>query len=195
MKTKFLALLAGLLFAAPTLAQAAPTVSLSVTVGAGNVPALTWSAPWATACTASGNWGGSRANAGTATGTAISGTATFALACTAPADTTATLHWVAPTTNTDGTALTDLAGFNIYSGLSAASMAKLAAVGPTLTSYQAINQPSGTVYFYMTAFNAANVESAKSLTVNKVFGGAAQSASASITVTMPTTPVFTISTP
>lgn len=197
MKKLAAALLALLGFmAVPSHAQAANTVTLSISVAPGNLPTATWAAPWAVGCTPSGNWSGSKANSGSLLLPALTATATYGLTCTSPADTTATLNWTAPTTNTDGTPLTDLAGFNVYSGLSAATMKLLVQVkSPTTLTYQSLNQPAGVNYYYVTAYNTAGVESAKSATVNKTFGGPAQSASASLTLTVPGSPPLTISTP
>lgn len=49
---------------------------------------------------------------------------------------TVSLSWVAPTENTDGTPLTDLAGYNIYYGRSSAQYEQTYAVdNPALTSF------------------------------------------------------------
>jgi hypothetical protein len=66
-------------------------------------------------------------------------------------------------TNTDGTALTDLAGYHIYYGTSAASLTQLINL-PTAgtTVYVVDNLGSGTYYFAIKAYNSAGVESTDS---------------------------------
>lgn len=102
------------LFTAPAHAQAAPalTYSLQATSPDGKtlVPKLTWSTtPAATSCTASGDWTGTKAAANTETLPAVSAAKAYTLTCNWPGDTTATISWVPPTTNTDGTPLTKCA--------------------------------------------------------------------------------------
>jgi hypothetical protein len=84
----------------------------------------------------------------------------------------ATLSWTPPTQNTDGTALTNLAGYNIYYGISAASLTnKITINNPATTSYVVTLPAAGTYYFAMTAYNSAVPveESVQSNVGNKVF--------------------------
>lgn len=67
---------------------------------------------------------------------------------------TAILSWTAPTTNTDGTPLTNLAGYTILSGPSPTALTKLAAVAAGTLTYTAIIGV-GTTYFAAQAFNSA----------------------------------------
>jgi hypothetical protein len=72
----------------------------------------------------------------------------------------ATLSWAAPDQNTDGSALTNLAGYRIYYGTSAAALNQvidIATVG--MTTYVVDDLTSGTYYFSIRAYNAAGVES------------------------------------
>ena len=72
---------------------------------------------------------------------------------------TATLKWSAPTTNADGSQLTDLAGFKIYYGTESGSYPQTIDVGNVIT-YQVVNLPKGTTYYFIiTAYNNAGVES------------------------------------
>ena len=74
-----------------------------------------------------------------------------------------TLSWTPPTQNTDGSALTDLAGYRIYWGPQATNYTNSVAVmSPGITSYVVENLASGTYYFAATAVNAYGVESALS---------------------------------
>jgi hypothetical protein len=90
-------------------------------------------------------------------------TITVAAAPTPPPNTgSALLNWTAPTQNTDGSALTNLAGFNIYHGTSANSLSRTAQVGAGTTSYTYGSLASGTHYFSVSAYNNQGVESALS---------------------------------
>ncbi|MBV9696234.1 MAG: putative Ig domain-containing protein [Gammaproteobacteria bacterium] len=75
----------------------------------------------------------------------------------------ATLNWVDPSKNTNGTTLTNFAGIRIYYGTSSGSLTNMIQVADTsTTSYTISNLTSGTWYFAATAYNTAGVESAKS---------------------------------
>jgi hypothetical protein len=72
---------------------------------------------------------------------------------------TATLDWTAPTTNSDGSALTDLAGYKVYYGTASGSHPQSIDVGNVAT-YEVTNLPNGfTYYFVVTAYNQSGVES------------------------------------
>jgi hypothetical protein len=78
-----------------------------------------------------------------------------------------TLSWAAPTENTDGSALTNLAGFDIYYGNSAASLTQKISIGSVgLLTYVVPNLNSGTWYFEVVAVNAAGVQSGPSSVVS-----------------------------
>jgi hypothetical protein len=97
------------------------------------------------------------------TGTATSGTTTTTTTGAA------TVNWQPPTLNTNGTALTNLAGFTIHYGTSPTSLSSTVNVtNPGLTSYQIDNLTSGsTYYFAVTAYNSSGVTSSYSPTVSK----------------------------
>lgn len=126
---------------------------------------------WATFDTATGTLSGT-ALAGTYTGIVISVSdgnasatlASFAIAVNAPASTgTATLSWSAPTQNTDGSALTDLAGYRVYHGTSPDALndvVQLSTAGATTYSFSQL--ATGTHYFAVSAYTASGVESALS---------------------------------
>jgi len=96
-------------------------------------------------------------------------TITVAAAAVAPPVTgSASLGLTAPTANTDGTPLTDLAGFRIYSGSSPSNLAQVAQISdPAATSYTVSNLASGTWYFAATAYTTTGAQSALSAVVNK----------------------------
>ena len=82
---------------------------------------------------------------------------------------TAALTWTAPTRNTDGTALTDLAGYRIYHGISPTALTDIRQVpGATVLAYNFTALTSGTHYFAIAAYNAAGVESVLSAVGTKV---------------------------
>lgn len=71
------------------------------------------------------------------------------------------LGWTPPTTNTDGSPLTDLAGYRVYSGCSQpGAYQNRADVGPSVTTITL--DLTGTCYAVVTAINALNTESARS---------------------------------
>ena len=79
----------------------------------------------------------------------------------------ATLSWNAPTTNGDGTPLTDLAGYKIYYGTSSSSYSQSIDVGNT-TTYTIEDLTEGlTYYFATTAYDAGGNESGYSNEVVK----------------------------
>ena len=81
----------------------------------------------------------------------------------------AALSWSAPTTNTDGTPVTNLAGYNVYIGNASRSYQQKIDVGMA-TSYSATNLAEGaTYYFAVTAYNSAGMESPYSAEGTKNF--------------------------
>lgn len=170
---KFRALfaIAAMLFASPLFAQ---TVTLTVTPTSGTAsvtPTLTWSStPGAfTSCTAGGGWSGPKATSGTETVSAIVRDTTYTLTCATPAGTTgsASLSWAPPTTRTDGSPLTNLAGYNIYFGSSASTLTtKVAVTNPAATTFTIANIPAGNTFFAMTSLDATGAESLRTNTVN-----------------------------
>ena len=75
----------------------------------------------------------------------------------------ATLTWTAPTTNTDGSALTDLAGFHIYFGTSAGSLSNTINIAsPSTLMHVVSNLGTGTWYFAIAAYTNTGLESTMS---------------------------------
>jgi hypothetical protein len=88
----------------------------------------------------------------------------------APASTAVSvkLSWAAPTENTDGTPVTDLAGYHIYYGTNPAELTLSASVvGADSTTYVVGDLPSGTYYFSVVAYNSAGVDSGQSNLANE----------------------------
>jgi hypothetical protein len=80
-----------------------------------------------------------------------------------------TLSWTAPTENSDGTTLLDLAGFTIVYGPSSTTLHQSVRIeNPGLDRYVLDQLPAGTYYFGVKAFTAAGVESSVSNVVSKV---------------------------
>ncbi len=87
----------------------------------------------------------------------------FAITVTQASTGSATLSWTQPLLNTNGSALTDLAGYRIYYGTSPGSLTQVIQLSGTgLTTYVMSNLASATWYFGMTAYDSAGVESAVS---------------------------------
>jgi Putative Ig domain len=77
-----------------------------------------------------------------------------------------TLSWTSPTSNTNGTTATDLAGYRIYYGSKATELTKVVTVeGAEVTDYAFRELSAGTWYFAVAAYNSDNVESSLSAVV------------------------------
>lgn len=174
------------LFLLPTFAAAQNSITFTAETTTGVesvVPVLTWSTePAADNCQASGDWSGAKGAAGTETLPAITSSATYNLDCTW-SDTAVTLSWVAPTQNTDGSALTDLDGYMIYYGtVDGGPYINSQLVDPTVTTYVIEPLSAGTWHFVATAVNARGVESDFTNQASKVLGDTAEQRSVGITV-------------
>jgi hypothetical protein len=96
--------------------------------------------------------------------------ATTSVQVLAAADGRATLTWTAPTQRTDGSPLTNLAGFRIYYGTSAADLRNVIEVkNAGASSWVVENLARGTWYFAATAFDTNGIESARTSSVSKAF--------------------------
>jgi Putative Ig domain len=157
----------------PTLAQGAGTVTFQIQ----GKPS------WATFDTDTGVLTGTpaAANEGTSASITITGTngsssssiGPFTILVNAPAPTpattgSATLSWNVPTENTDGTPITDLAGYHIYYGTSAGALTTTVTIAnPAETSYVVGGLAPGTYYFAIVAYNSAGIDSPQSNTASK----------------------------
>jgi hypothetical protein len=95
-------------------------------------------------------------------GTASAALAAFNITVNATATGTASLSWPAVTENTNGTALTNLAGYKIYYGTSANNLTGVVTVAANVTSYQITKLATGTWYFAMVAYTSSGAESSMS---------------------------------
>ncbi len=101
-------------------------------------------------------------------GTANASLAAFNITVQQASNGSATLSWQAPTARTDGSALTNLAGYRIRYGTTAGSYPNVVTLNnPGLSSYVVENLPPATYYFVMSAFDGAGVESANTNPVSK----------------------------
>lgn len=96
-------------------------------------------------------------------GTSQSALPAFSVAVTETGNGSATLSWQPPTENTNGSPLTDLAGYWIKYGTSADSLSEKVQIdNPGIVTYVLSNLSPGTWYFSITAYTAGNVQSAPS---------------------------------
>jgi hypothetical protein len=149
-------------------------------------PRLTWStSPVATSCTASGGWLGTKAPSGAQTLSNINASTSYTLTCSWSTG-SANVSWTPPTTNTDGTALTNLAAFRVYYGTSSTSLTRVSEINDISSTSTTINALTpATWYFKVRAVNANQVESADSNVSSKVVAGASAARTVSISITSP----------
>jgi hypothetical protein len=164
-----------------TQAQAGTAYSFTPTASDPNGNALTFSVQnkpsWATFSVSTGQLSGTpgSADVGTDANIVISasdGIASAALGAftinVASAPGQATVKWVAPTKNTDGSAITNLAGFVISYGTSASALSQTVNVSnPATTSYTVQNLGQGTWYFAVSSAATDGTQSALSSVVSK----------------------------
>jgi hypothetical protein len=134
--------------------------------------------PWATFSTTTGRLQGTPAAATVGTysnivirvsdGTASASLPAFGITVVAVATGSATLSWTPPTTNTDGSPLTNLAGYRVRWGTTAGNYPNSVTLNNAgLTSYVVSSLVPGTYYFVVTALNSAGVESQLSNVASK----------------------------
>lgn len=81
----------------------------------------------------------------------------------------ATLSWTPPTQNTDGTALTNLSGYQILYGVSATALSNTISVNnPAVSTYVVEGLTRGQTYFFAVKSIAGSTESALSNVASKV---------------------------
>jgi hypothetical protein len=102
-------------------------------------------------------------------GIAAKSLAAFSVTVTPPPDSgTALLSWAPPTSNTDDSVLTTLAGYKVHHGTAPTALSEIIDVpGAGSTSYQFTQLASGTHYFTVTAYTVAGLESAMAAMVSK----------------------------
>jgi hypothetical protein len=74
----------------------------------------------------------------------------------------ATLDWTPPTLNSDGSTLTNLAGYTVYYGTAPDKLTQsLKVANPGLSAFTVSNLSTGTWYFAITAYSSSGTESAR----------------------------------
>jgi hypothetical protein len=93
-------------------------------------------------------------------GTSMVALAAFSITVTQVTNGAATISWIPPTQNTDGSPLTDLAGYRIYYGTSPSNLDQMVELSnPGLTSYVVENLAPATWYFTMVSLSIDDTES------------------------------------
>ena len=152
----------------------------TATVSSGTATFAIQNAPaWATFNTSTGALSGTPAtgNVGTYSNIVISASAggssaslqPFAITVAAPNASAggADVSWTPPTTATDGSTLTALAGYNIYYGTSVSTLTqKVQVTNIGETSYVVTGLSSGTWYFVVTSYTTSGTESVPSNVVS-----------------------------
>src|SRR6185312_3195049 len=81
----------------------------------------------------------------------------------------ASLMWIPPTQNTDGSTLTNLAGYRIVYGASATQLTQTIQLGNAgMSAYVVENLAPGTYYFAVRAYTSSGAESADSNVIAKL---------------------------
>jgi hypothetical protein len=125
---------------------------------------------WASFSTSNGTMSGTpvSSNVGTysnivirvSDGTASTSLPAFAVTVASVGNGSATLSWTPPTRNTDGTTLTNLAGYRIYYGTSSSSLTRTVQIAnPGIASYVVGNLSAATWYFSVRSYTTTGVES------------------------------------
>jgi len=134
---------------------------------------------WATFNTATGQLSGSPTASQVGTysnivisvsdGQATTAMAAFSISVVDVSNGGAQLSWTPPTSNSDGSTLTNLAGYRISYGTSANAMTQTVQVAnPGITAYTMSNLSPGTYYFAVRAYTSNGTESVNSNVTSKV---------------------------
>lgn len=110
----------------------------------------------------------SRTSTSTTTSSSPAPAATTSTSTPAGTDKSVDITWTAPTANTNGSALTDLAGYTIYYGTSPTALTKSVSVpnaGATDHAVQGLT--GGTWYFAVRAYTSAGLESSYSTVISR----------------------------
>jgi hypothetical protein len=101
-------------------------------------------------------------------GTASASLTAFSIAVNQISNGSATVNWTPPTSNSDGSTLTNLAGYRIHYGTASNSLTQSVQVANVgLTSYTLTNLTGGAWYFGVSAFTTSGQESALSNVASK----------------------------
>lgn len=149
----------------------AANVSVSISISPqtspfATAPTITWSSTGAASCLASDGWTGAKPAAGSETLPQVTKTTKFTLTCSSPTG-PVTLNWTSPTQNTDGSALTNIAGWQIMIGSSATSLSRGPVINTPAATSAAIEAPPGNQFFAVRTVRTDNIESLDSSVVTK----------------------------
>ena len=101
-------------------------------------------------------------------GTTSASLSPFSIAVNQISNGTATVNWTPPTDNSNGTALTNLSGYQIHYGTASNNLAQTVQVtNAGLTSYTLTNLTAGTWYFAVTSYTSAGTQSSMSNVASK----------------------------
>ncbi|MGH8137873.1 MAG: putative Ig domain-containing protein [Steroidobacteraceae bacterium] len=101
-------------------------------------------------------------------GAASASLPTFSITVSEVANGSATVSWVIPTQNVDGSPVTNLAGFHVYYGTAADSMTQMAQIANAgVATYVISNLSPATWYFGVKAYTSTGAESAISNVASK----------------------------
>jgi hypothetical protein len=104
-------------------------------------------------------------------GEATASLSAFSISVSQNASGTATVSWLPPTENEDGTPLTDLAGFRIEYGRDGTDLDQAILIdNPSINTYMVERLSSGTWYFAVIALSARGIESRPSSLASKTIG-------------------------
>lgn len=131
---------------------------------------LTWSAPGAESCTATGDWSGTRPASGSLTTAGLTRSSTFGLSCTGASGNSLgtvnvevldrTLRWEAPTQYSDGSPIAGVGGYVVYWGTQSGNYTNSHRIdNADTTEWRADIAQAGTYYFALTAFDVTGIES------------------------------------
>ncbi|HVN42058.1 MAG TPA: putative Ig domain-containing protein [Steroidobacteraceae bacterium] len=169
----------------PTTATTGTAYAFQPTVSDPNGKTLTFSITgkpaWATFNATTGALTGTPASTDTGTfaniviavsdGAAQAALPAFTITVSAPVTGSATLSWQAPTQNTDGTPLTDLAGYVVHYGTSPSNLSQsISLKSASTTTVEIDNLAQGTWYFTLNSVNSNGVESSPTAAVSKTIG-------------------------
>lgn len=171
-----------------SVAQVAPAVTITASPAVGVSPLQTtiaWNAVGVTSCTKSGAWSGTAALTGSQVVTVNSGSSVFTLTCVGTIE-PVTVSWTPPTTNTDGSALTNLSHYDIFHaatpGAVSSANGQATRVNAPAASYVFTSLPAGPRCFGMTANNTDGIASQLSAIACASRDIAQASASGTVTV-------------
>jgi hypothetical protein len=101
-------------------------------------------------------------------GTTSASLSPFSIAVNQISNGTATVNWTPPTDNSNGTALTNLSGYQIHYGTASNNLAQTVQVtNAGLTSYTLSNLTAGTWYFAVTSYTTGGTQSSMSNVASK----------------------------